>query len=449
MRNKIVIYGMGQLYKRYEVIINKTEVLCYVDVNVTESLYENKPVIKPEKLQQIEYDYIVVFTIKNFEEISYDLIWNYGVDINKIVIFQWYYNLNYNTKLIYNSIMSLIEKSNLKYILNVNDFIAKLGLWAICKDSNFIVDDICSDEYIYDVALIDGAGLNEKRINNMINNFSGKTKAVLIHVNGRELLNKQAYNIINIQGYIFLYVIFEKKAVKIYQVSHKPFIKYGNDIYVELGVGKYGKKGKLTDKNGDNIAYLNDKVNEITGLYEVWKNEHSAIVGINHYRRCFKSIVNPAYGALSELELYFLLKKYDVIVACSTGGDTYSEKDDLRNSINDEAFDRCWNKLNEYFNKKNIAEQQALLAVFNGQIMFPCNMIITSREIFNEYCDWLMPIVIYLVENIVFDVSWDTYSKRVIGFFAERLLTVWLYMKKYSIVEIPIQFIGEEGEYGK
>ena len=74
MRNKIVIYGMGQLYKRYEVIINKTEVLCYVDVNVTESLYENKPVIKPEKLQQIEYDYIVVFTIKNFEEISYDLI---------------------------------------------------------------------------------------------------------------------------------------------------------------------------------------------------------------------------------------------------------------------------------------------------------------------------------------------------------------------------------------
>ena len=56
MRNKIVIYGMGQLYKRYEVIINKTEVLCYVDVNVTESLYENKPVIKPEKLQQIEYD---------------------------------------------------------------------------------------------------------------------------------------------------------------------------------------------------------------------------------------------------------------------------------------------------------------------------------------------------------------------------------------------------------
>ena len=92
----------------------------------------------------------------------------------------------------------------------------------------------------------------------MINNFSGKTKAVLIHVNGRELLNKQAYNIINIQGYIFLYVIFEKKAVKIYLVSHKPFIKYGNDIYVELGVGKYGKKGKLTDKNGDNIAYLND-----------------------------------------------------------------------------------------------------------------------------------------------------------------------------------------------
>ena len=87
--------------------------------------------------------------------------------------------------------------------------------------------------------------------------------------------------------------------------------------------------------------------------------------------------------------------------------------------------------------------------MFSGQIMYPCNMIITSKGIFDEYCQWLMPIVLYLVDNVEFDYTWDMYSSRVIGFFAERLLTVWLYLSDYSLTEIPIQFIGNEGEYGK
>lgn len=449
MKNKIVIYGMGQLYKRYESLIDITEVECYVDNNSIEKTYNNRPVVKVGQLEQFQYDYVVVFTIKNFDDIAYDLVWNHGVDINKIVIFQWYYNLNYNTKRIYNAFTSLLDKTNIKYILDINNCLSKLDLWAIYKKSSVCIDEKCIDKHYYDITLIDANDYCLENLNNEVNRILSKSKSILIHIHNCDMLKKVRYKVINIQGYIFLYVTCVPQKIQIYQIGHKPFIKYGDDLYIKLGVGNYDEKGLLTDKNGDNISTLNDKVNEITGLYEIWKNRFSDIVGINHYRRCFKSIINPFYGALSELEIYLIINNTDIIVACSTGPDTYSEKNDLRNSINKDAFDRCWEKLNEYFSKKNRAEQKALMNVFDGQIMFPCNMIVTSREIYNEYCTWLMPIVFYLVDNVVFDTSWDTYSNRVIGFFAERLLTVWLYMKDYTITELPIQFIGEAGEFGK
>ncbi|MGN0340397.1 MAG: DUF4422 domain-containing protein [Lachnospira sp.] len=449
MSNKIVIYGMGQFYKKYEYKIDKTEVVCYVDNNSIETLYENKPIIKVEQLDSFQYDYIVVFTTKYFNDIVYDLVWNHGVDINKIVVFQWYYNLNYNTKLLCNSILALMEKTHIKYICDINDCISKLGLWTINKRSYFCVDYDCTDKCIYDIALIDGEECCQEEINSLLNDISENVKVALIHVNNSSLVKNNEYKVLSIQGYIFLYVIFYPKTSKIYQISHKPFVKYRDDLYVELGVGGYKKDGILTDKIGSNISDMNDKINEITGLYEIWKNQLSDVVGINHYRRCFKSVINPEYGALSELEIYMLLEKNDMVVASSVGPNTCSEKEDLRNSINKEAFDRCWDELNDYFGGRSKEEQKALVDVFLGQIMFPCNMMITSKKVYDEYCNWLIPIVLHLVENVEFDSSWDAYSNRVIGFFAERMLTVWIYMNKYSIVEVPIQFIGDEGEYGK
>ena len=57
----------------------------------------------------------------------------------------------------------------------------------------------------------------------------------------------------------------------------------------------------------------------------------------------------------------------------------------------------------------------------------------------DQYCEWLFPIIIPAAKAI--DVStFDDYSKRIIGFFAERLLTVWLVKQKYRMKELPVYF---------
>lgn len=464
MGNKIVIYGMGQLFKKYEHLINKSDVVCYVDNRISQTIYCEKPVVNVEQLSSFNYDYIVVFTINYYDEIAYELIWNFGIDVNKIVLFQWYYNLGYNTKNLYRAFLNMMETANVKSILDVNNCIYDLGLWGISKKKDIQIDyiekydeklDECectlfnSVDKEYDMSIINGVDICQDEISVIVDRLLEKSSIILININNIDLIKNKKYKKINIQGYIFLYVVSVKMTIRIYQISHKPFIKYNDNIYLEMCVGKYEKPEIKNDKTGDNIANLNSKINEITGIYEIWKNEESNVIGINHYRRCFKSLLNPQYGALSELEINLMLDKYDVIVAQPTGPNTCSEKEDLRNSINKEAFDRCWNALNNYFKTKTDSEKKALDYVFSGQIMFPCNMLITAKDIFDEYCQWLMPIVLYLVDNVEFDYMWDAYSSRVIGFFAERLLTVWLYLSDYSLTEIPIQFIGNEGEYGK
>ena len=76
-------------------------------------------------------------------------------------------------------------------------------------------------------------------------------------------------------------------------------------------------------------------------------------------------------------------------------------------------------------------------AVMQGHKLFICNMFVMSRDIFNEYCEWLFSFLIEAAENIDVEM-YDNYSRRVIGFFAERMLTVWLMKHDFKIKELPI-----------
>ena len=49
-----------------------------------------------------------------------------------------------------------------------------------------------------------------------------------------------------------------------------------------------------------------------------------------------------------------------------------------------------------------------------------------------------------MIEEIEIKDSWDDYSKRIIGFWTERLLTVWLLSTNYHIFELPILMLEQE-----
>ena len=55
---------------------------------------------------------------------------------------------------------------------------------------------------------------------------------------------------------------------------------------------------------------------------------------------------------------------------------------------------------------------------------------------FDEYCQWLFSFIIPAACKIDESV-YNAYSKRGIGFFAERMMTVWVIKKKFKVEELP------------
>lgn len=214
-----------------------------------------------------------------------------------------------------------------------------------------------------------------------------------------------------------------------------------------IGVG-HGTLPYIRDHTGNNIAKYNSLINECTALYWIWQNGTEEYIGLNHYRRVFESEINIGWP-LQDVEAFVLLHKYDVIVAKAVAFQGYSVASMLSVEICKEAFEASWKELNLIFETKSVDEKLAFQKVMEESIIFPCNMFITKRTRMNEYCEWLFPILFQLIDRVEVKEEWDTYSKRVIGFWAERLFTVWLYYSGYLVKQLPVLAIGDERPYGK
>ena len=72
----------------------------------------------------------------------------------------------------------------------------------------------------------------------------------------------------------------------------------------------------------------------------------------------------------------------------------------------------------------------------------PCNMFIMRKEVLNELCEWMFPIIFACAEHI-----WereDSYQKRYPGFLAERLMTFYFEKnrEKYKVVYADKNFLA-------
>lgn len=102
----------------------------------------------------------------------------------------------------------------------------------------------------------------------------------------------------------------------------------------------------------------------------------------------------------------------------------------------DMAYDCGYNKVREALIKVHPEDVNVFDYVMGLHYFYPCNMFATTWSVFDEYCQWLFSFIIPAACNI--DVSvYNAYSKRVIGFFAERMMTVWVIKKKFKVEELP------------
>lgn len=217
----------------------------------------------------------------------------------------------------------------------------------------------------------------------------------------------------------------KKQKVEIYIAAHKKFTEPSNKMYIPLHVGAKGKNdlGYTKDSTGKNISTKNPNYCELTGLYWIWKNSKADVVGLVHYRRYFyKNIFKGKKNILSEEDILKYLDKYDAIIAPKgyTWGTTL--KDEYKKDHIEDDMIKC----EKIIKKKYKDYYPVYTELMNGNHYSPFNMVITRKEVFDDYCKWLFDIFDDLEKEIDVNDGRSNYDKRVFGFLSERLFNVWL-----------------------
>ena len=243
--------------------------------------------------------------------------------------------------------------------------------------------------------------------------------------------NGRSYRKLNakLQEAMHLYVVHS-----IYDKALKENITY-NSCEIPIQVGKALTEKKLydiTDDIGDNISERNRRYSELTALYWVWKHDKSRYAGISHYRRKF---------CIDDNQLEHLLQSdIDVVVTVPIMNfKTVKEQYCLDHSEED------WKILTEAVKQLYPEFMVAFRDVEKGNWYYAYNMFIARKEILNEYCAWLFPILEYCDKRI--NSKDDVYQERYAGFLSERLLTVFLTHneRRFNIAISDKHFFEEAG----
>ncbi len=246
----------------------------------------------------------------------------------------------------------------------------------------------------------------------------------------------------------------EKKAnMKILVCCHQPAKVPNNDVYMPIHAGKAVSGmdlGIQGDNTGDHISEKNPFYCELTAMYWAWKNLRNAdYVGLCHYRRYFK--LDGGYyshilkrtieqdPSLNTDQIPSLLSKYDIILPNTT----YTKR-----------------SVYELYNLTTIPEQMQifirvllkmhpeyegdLYRYLNGNQFIKYNMLIANREIFDLYCEFLFPILDE-VHSKLKPLPYLFYN-RVLGIFAEVLLPIYCFHKKYHIKQMPLIHVDESAK---
>jgi hypothetical protein len=72
-----------------------------------------------------------------------------------------------------------------------------------------------------------------------------------------------------------------------------------------------------------------------------------------------------------------------------------------------------------------------------GKRLYANNMFILKNEHFQEFMSWWFDILFEFEHRIELK-NYTDYQKRILGFIAERLLTVWFRHKKLKCAELPV-----------
>lgn len=472
---KVIIYALGQIFEQNKNKINWDDIEALCDKNVDKDfdsgIYEIS-MIGPSDLCSMEYDFVAIFSNIFFEEIKRELVGEYSVPKEKIISWR---EIIKEERDVFPDILSLFkkyfcERGYKKYLDIGMPYLYKRYLTKVELDlgENILLDGILGEDAELNANLYDNIYENysevkgyydvailwriPQRLEDVLKAVSKYTRYFVFLMSRSAGLNlKTKLGCFgNMQCISTLYGDFwiidtegqsVQKDVSIYVAMHKKYNVNKDTPYIPLCIGNYEEEGYLTEQAGENIAYLNKKINECTALYWIWKNTDSKYVGLNHYRRYFfNNEIESIDNYLDVRHMNEIFEMYDIILPNAFYNENVTMLDQLKGTINPELCIKGHAIIRKKIEKNQPEYVDAFDSVMNGHAIFTCNMFVTRREILNQYCEWLFSFLIEAAEEI--DVEgYDSYSQRVMGFFAERMWTVWLRRNRLRIKELPYVII--------
>ena len=235
-----------------------------------------------------------------------------------------------------------------------------------------------------------------------------------------------------------------------YVVTHKAIELRGlPDGYKIIHAGRAvnGALDYLGDDTGDNISRLNPYVNEVTALYWLWKNTSHTTLGFCQYRRFFTTADDKNFSydkILTANDALKLLERHDIIVAKIYIGRLQREL--IRTDCGKTLTTLGEKIIKKYLAKVQLDYLDALDYVLSSKTFYRCNLFVTRRNIFDAYCQWLFSFLLDATEEFLHTADLDDVPpkrRRVMGYFAERMLTVWLLKNRLRIKELNVMFVED------
>lgn len=183
------------------------------------------------------------------------------------------------------------------------------------------------------------------------------------------------------------------------------------------------------DNIGENISDRNQQFCELTGLYWIWKHATEDIVGLVHYRRHF--IIPENWQEIMEVN------NIDVILPLPLYVRPNIEENFRRRHVEEN-----WDYMIEYLKQNDVENYISADSFFKDTSLYsPCNMFIMRREVLEDLCSWMFPIIFAVAEHG--GILEDSYQNRYPGFISERMITYFFDKNrdKYKVVYADKNFL--------
>lgn len=137
---------------------------------------------------------------------------------------------------------------------------------------------------------------------------------------------------------------------------------------------------EITDEGADSLSTQNSLYCELSASYYIWKHNACNITGLFHYRR----ILNVTEEQLHLLEI----KKIDVILPLPFVCYPDASGQYGRYLMSEDIHVMC--EVLQEFEPKKMPEIKGIL---KSPYLYNYNMLIARREVFNDYCSWIFPLL--------------------------------------------------------